>query len=115
MVGTFASDLLHALANVKIVENVSLRIEGVVAKGRVYFTLDEDLFLTFYFNEATETLAFALIKEGTRIWGIDCDGVRGWHRHPLDTPTLHIGIEQASIAEIVQQLGVVSDTLIEHS
>jgi hypothetical protein len=115
MVETFVSDLLHALANVKTVENVSLHIEGVVAKGRVYFTLDEDLLLTFYFNEATETLAFALIKEGMRIWGIDRDGIRGWHRHPLDSPTLHIGIEQASVVEIVQQLGVVLDTLIEHS
>ncbi len=34
-------------------------------------------FLQVYFNELTGTVAFALIEQGKRVWGVDYDKGRG--------------------------------------
>ena len=47
MVETFVSECLRALADVKTVENVTLQIEGGIAKGRAYFKSMDHLFLEF--------------------------------------------------------------------
>ena len=52
----------------------------------------------------TETIAFALIKDHQRIWGIDRDNIRDWHIHPLDDPTNHISTEPLSVSNIVETL-----------
>ena len=114
MVETFVSELLHALADVTLIETVAYQTEGGIAKGRAYFTLSQDLFLEFYFNKVTGTLAFALIRDRIRIWGIDCDTIRGWHKHPLDQPEHHIATEELSVVDIVGQLNEVLDTLAKH-
>lgn len=101
----FASELLWALATVEAIERVALRSEGPVLSGRAYVTAE--MFLEFYFNERTGTMAFALIRDRGRIWGIDRDNVRGWHLHPLESPTEHVEIEALSVSEIVERLRAV--------
>jgi len=61
----FVADLLAALAEAGCCEQVALETEGPVAKGRAYARAD--LFLRFYFNEITGTLAFALIHGQGRV------------------------------------------------
>ena len=106
----FASQLLQALATIEAIEQVVLRPEGPVVSGRAYVTRRindiREMFLEFYFNEQTRTVAFALIKDRGRIWGIDRDNIRGWHLHPLENPSEHIGIEMlsVSVSEIVERL-----------
>jgi hypothetical protein len=82
-----------------------------VVSGRAYVTRRindiREMFLEFYFNEQTGTMAFALIEDRERIWGIDRDNIRGWHLHPLENPRGHIGIEMLSVSEIVERLGSV--------
>jgi len=101
-VKAFADELLRALAEAEFFDRVALRTEGPIAEG--YARVHEGLFLRFYFNATTSTIAFALIKEQQRIWGIDYDNRRGWHLHPADNPTDHVGIEPLSVSEIVARL-----------
>jgi hypothetical protein len=102
-VSSFIETLLRALADLEDVEQVALRTEGPVVNGRASFR--EGVFLAFYYNQATGTQAFALVKDAERVWGIDYDNVRGWHLHPVDAPSRHVAIEPQSVSAIVRQLG----------
>jgi hypothetical protein len=97
----FADELLAALAVTGLFERMSLQTEGPIASGRAYLRSQEDQFLRVYFNETTGTIAFALISNQQRIWGVDYDNRRGWHLHPVENPADHVAIEPPSIAEIV--------------
>jgi hypothetical protein len=101
-VRTFADELLRALADAGSFTRVALQTEGPVTDGYAY--VREDLFLRFYFNERTGTMAFALVEKQKRIWGIDYDNRRGWHLHPVDSPTDHIKIAPLSVSDIVARL-----------
>jgi hypothetical protein len=101
-VKAFADELLPALARAGLFEQVSLRAEGPVADGHA--RVSEALFLRFYFNQVSSTLAFALIEGRQRVWGIDHDHRRGWHLHPADNPTDHIEIEPLSVSDVVARL-----------
>ena len=101
-VGSFASELVRAIADAEPFESVSLDTEGPVASGRVY--AGERTFLQFYFNEVSGTMAFVLVEGEQRIGGIDYDNRRGWHLHPVDCPTDHIPVEALSVREIVTRL-----------
>jgi hypothetical protein len=100
--GAFTSDLLRALADTELFERVDLSAEGPIVEGYAY--VQDDLFLRFYFNQHTRTMAFALIEEERRVWGIDRDNRRGWHLHPVDSPASHVRIEPLSISDIVARL-----------
>jgi hypothetical protein len=99
---TFSSELLSALASTNLFQRVSVAVEGPITDGRAY--ISDDKFLSFYFNEHTGTLAFALIEKEKRIWGIDRDNLRGWYLHPMDKPEEHIIIGPLTVAEIIAQL-----------
>ncbi|MBM4464987.1 MAG: hypothetical protein FJ014_05420 [Chloroflexi bacterium] len=101
-VKAFADELVRALADTGLFERVSLQTEGPIANGRAH--VHEGLFLRFYFNEVTGTIAFALIEKQQRIWGIDYDNRRGWHLHPADNPTEHVEIEPLSVSDIAVHL-----------
>jgi len=40
-----------------------------------------------FYNEKTDTMAFAFIREGQRLFGADNTG--GWHIHPFVNPARH--------------------------
>jgi len=63
--------------------------------------MDVSQFLQIYFNSQTGTIAFSLIREDRRIWGIDFDYLRGWHLHPVDKPEGHMLINRKNIKEII--------------
>jgi hypothetical protein len=44
-------------------------------------------FIDVFFNEQAETLAYAVIRDGKRIFGADNTG--GWHIHPWHRPAMH--------------------------
>lgn len=101
-VRSFVDELLPALANTGFFDRVTLQTEGPTASGYAYAT--EGFFLRFYFNEVTGTIAFALIDNQQRLWGIDYDNRRGWHLHPVEDPTDHRHVAPMSIVEIVDHL-----------
>jgi len=57
-------------------------------------------FIDVFFNEQTDTLAYAVIRDGKRIYGADNTG--GWHTHPWHRPLSHEALsEPMSFAEFV--------------
>lgn len=98
-VRSWADELLSALADTGLFEQVALRTEGPIADGHA--RVHEDLFLRFYYNAVTGTIAFALIEKQQRIWGVDYDNRRGWHLHPADNPTVHVESDPLSVSDIV--------------
>jgi hypothetical protein len=101
-VASFTRSLVKAFSDLPFAEDVDLRTEAFVVKGRVH--LREERFVQIYFNERTGTIAFALIEEGRRVWGMDHDALRGWHEHPLSAPETHRNVKAKTVAEIVQAL-----------
>ena len=99
----FSEELLNALAGTGLFTRVTLRTERPVSNGYAY-TANAELFLRFYFNEITGTIAFALIRNQQRIWGIDYDNHRGWHLHPETNPADHIAIDPLSVSDIIVRL-----------
>lgn len=57
-------------------------------------------FIDVFFNEQTDTLAYAVIHDGKRIFGADNTG--GWHIHPWQRPANHEALpEPMSFATFV--------------
>jgi hypothetical protein len=104
-VRAFVDQLLPALAQIKEFSRVAVDTEGPVVDG--YAFVDDALFLRFYFNEITDTTAFALIKERNRVWGMDFDNRRGWHRHPFGEPNKHVAVNVPVFDQIMDELGQV--------
>ena len=105
---TFVSELLKGLASLETVQDVTSHAEGPTVRGRAQF--EGGLYLAFYYNQATGTQAFALVRNELRLWGIDYDNLRGWHEHPLGQPELHVILETQTISSIIKRLqGVISD------
>jgi hypothetical protein len=101
----FANDLLQSLTDIALFDQVALHSEGPIVEGRAFIEDAAGLFLRFYYNSQTGTLAFALIENEQRIWGIDFDNRRGWHLHPVNDPTEHKTIPSMSVREIIITLG----------
>jgi len=54
-VGAFVAGLLRALADTELFERVDLSTEGPIVEGYAY--VRDDLFVRFYFNQRTQTIA----------------------------------------------------------
>jgi len=104
-VSTFTSELLSELAKLDFVDRVELETEAIIVRGRAY--LHENMFVEVYLNQSTNTIAFALIKEQDRVWGIDRDAIRGWHEHPIENPKSHVEIRAVTIVQIISKLKAV--------
>ncbi len=107
---TFLTELLAALTDIDFVEDIDLSAEGIVVSGRII--LSGKMFLEVYYNEVTETIAFALIKDEKRIWGIDRDNIRDWHIHPLNDPEQHESVQSLTIFDIIERLKNVLESLL---
>lgn len=60
-------------------------------------------FVDVFYNEQTGTTAFALIREGRRVFGADNTG--GWHVHPFVDPEGHIPLALAmSFRDLVAEI-----------
>ena len=108
-INQFLQALLKNLSSLDFVDKVDFQREVFIIKGRVL--LLKSRFLQIYFNEKTDTMAFALIEDERRIWGIDFDRMRNWHLHPLTNPDDHIQTDPMSIDTIISQLSEVWELL----
>lgn len=101
-VSQFLLLLLKCLSELEFVEKVDVVTEVFILKCRAI--LKNNRFLQVYFNELTGTIAFALIEKDKRIWGIDCDNMRGWRLHPIENPETHQNIEKTTVDEVIKLL-----------
>ncbi|MBN1888710.1 MAG: hypothetical protein JW850_12005 [Thermoflexales bacterium] len=69
--------------------------------------IEADLFVQLYFNERSGTVGLALIHQGQRLYGRDCEAGY-WHRHPMRDPVLHDstteGIQAVSVDEFLMEV-----------
>ena len=62
-----------------------------------------DAFIEAFHNDRTGTTAYALIRQGRRVFGADNTG--GWHVHPLDNPEIHVPLGGAmSFSDFVAEI-----------
>lgn len=108
-VAAFIAQLLPLLATVRQIRSVTYSAEGPVVDGSA--AIGQDMFLRFYYNAVTGTTAFALIRDRQRVWGLDYDNRRGWHRHPFDAPKTHMPIAPAMLPQIIEELRQVPSRL----
>ena len=60
-------------------------------------------FIDAFYNEQTGTMAFSVIREGQRVFGVDNTG--GWHIHPFSDPARHDPlVDPLSFAEFVDEI-----------
>ncbi|MBI5816144.1 MAG: hypothetical protein HZB29_11120 [Nitrospinae bacterium] len=98
----FVRSFLHSISSLEFVHGVTFHSEAFIVKGRVI--LAKDRFIQVYLNGRTGTVAFAMIGDGSRIWGIDSDSIRGWHEHPVANPSLHIPISPVDGSGLAQKI-----------
>jgi len=88
----FESQVISACTASPIVISVAVAGSGITwLRLRAY--LIDGSFIEAFFNEATQRVAFARIREGNRIFGADNTG--GWHWHPIEAPEEHIRTDEA--------------------
>lgn len=99
------SDIFSQLTRIKP-KSVEAFIEGPILKYKL--VVAGETFIQIYFNEETGTTAFTLVSHGKRIFGIDYDAMRGWHKHPLENPSKHITHRQTCLSEFLDEaLGII--------
>jgi len=60
-------------------------------------------FIDAFYNEQTDTIAFAFIREDQRLYSADNTG--GWHAHPFADPARHDPLaDPLSFTELVNEI-----------
>lgn len=84
---------------------------SIILEARI--TLEEQLFISVYFNALTGRKNFALIHQGRRIFGYD--NRRFWHRHPVENPEMHIRCREPLLNTIFKEMREIVEKLIKSS
>ncbi len=72
-----------------LVSRIEERVVDVdILSVRVHLTVT-NTFINVFYNVTTDKVAFALVKEEGRLYGVDNAKV-GWHRHPFHDPDQHV-------------------------
>jgi len=83
------------------VKSMNVKVEGPILKCRIHLN---DSFINVFFNEDTGTIAFTLVKGDRRIFGVDKDSLRGWHKHPVENPKAHQPCPEKKFKKFMQQI-----------
>ncbi|MGB9683213.1 MAG: hypothetical protein ACPL1I_09565, partial [bacterium] len=92
------------LEEIERIKNIFLpSLKLVILTRRINFIkirieLDEDIFLDIYYNAENDRKDFAVILRGRRVLGYD--NLEEWHKHPFESPNLHLKCEEPDIEEI---------------
>jgi len=93
-----AKEIIDVCSRSKIVKNFTVDIlDDIVLKVRIYL-IDEAFIDTFY-NADTLKVAYALIKKGKRMFGVDNTGE--WHIHPFGAPWKHQPCNPITFQEVL--------------
>jgi len=109
-VSQFQTELYACLSNLNFVNNVLIE-QRSVTYIKIIVNLTPKGFLSIWYNAVRGTLSFSLILENSRKWGYDFDNRIGWHEHPLSNPEMHLSAKSKTIAQIVENLQKVWNTI----
>ena len=77
------------------------RISPTSINLRIHLTIGG--FIDVFYNQESNRVAYALVQEGRRIYGLDNTG--GWHVHPFADPTQHLPItSKMSFSDFVKEI-----------
>ena len=95
-------------------------VRGIVQLDQTRFSIKyrlvikPDLWVQIYNNIQNDTIGMALIYQGRRLYGRDCEA-GNWHRHPADDLEGHdFSAEGAQPTTIEDFLREVGEILVEH-
>lgn len=71
---------------------------------RVHLTNSES-FINVFYNVTTGKAAFALMRGGQRLYGVD-NAKMGWHKHPFDDPARHVPCAPVRFEEFLADVEV---------
>jgi len=87
--GQLLHDLRQACSRSSLVSHIEERlVDADILSVRVHLTVART-FINVFHNITTNKTAFALIKGGQRLYGVD-NAKMGWHRHPFGDPSQHV-------------------------
>lgn len=95
-------DLIENLTNAHFPDANLRTDEKNKFRIKLRLNLSEKLFIDIFYSPQTERADFSLIKNERREFGIDNLG--GWHRHPVEDPTMHEEIEEPDFEEIFETI-----------
>jgi len=97
-----ATEIYESIAKVTFVKGVSLNVEGPILKARIL--IEKELFISVFFNSETGTVSYTLVKGKRRVFGVDRDSVREWHRHELERPDEHVPCKPTRFKEFLEEV-----------
>ena len=89
------ADIYLPHANIQTKEYSKFRL-------KLRLSLSVDFFIEVFYSPRTDKVSFTLIVDGKRIFGIDNLG--GWHRHPIENPSTHVGITEPKLEKIFESI-----------
>lgn len=101
--GQLLHELRQACSRSSLVSHIEERlIDADILSVRVYLTVAHT-FVNAFYNVTTGKTAFALVREGQRLYGVD-NAKMGWHRHPFDDPTRHVPCTPTSFVDFLAKV-----------
>jgi len=89
-------------------------VQAIIRLDRTRFSVKyrlvirHDLWTQVYYNIPNDTVGMALIYQGRRLYGRDCEAGR-WHRHPANAPECHdfsdAGSQPATVEDFLLEIG----------
>ena len=101
-VDELATEIYSSIKTVKFIKGITLSLEGPILKSKL--VIETDIFINIFFNSVTKTTAFTIIKKGVRIFGIDRDNIRDWHKHDFDNPESHLPYKPTGFKEFLEEV-----------
>lgn len=101
--GQLLHELRQACRRSSLVSHIEeCLMDADILSVRVHLTIAH-VFINVFYNVTTDKTAFALVREGQRIYGVD-NAKMGWHRHPFDDPTRHVPCAPIRFAEFLAEV-----------
>lgn len=85
-----------------------VRLDQTRFSVKYRLVIKPDLWVQVYSNIQNDTVGLALVHQGRRIYGRDCE-TGHWHRHPMDDPERHDfsaeGAQPTTVEDFLLEVG----------
>ena len=97
----FSQNIIKTCASANFIKELeTILFDDPVVKFRA--KMDNNIFIEIFFNSETDKHSFALIKNDTRIYGVD--NTKDWHVHPFENPDAHLPSHPISFKDFIKTL-----------
>ena len=101
--GQLLQELQQNCSQSPLVSHIEARlIDADILSMRVHLTV-ASTFINVFYNVTTDKTAFALVREGQRLYGVD-NAKMGWHRHPFNNPSQHVSCAPTRFTDFLAEV-----------